>query len=454
MTPRERADRARKLRDAQIGYTKRGWATIELRPPIQAEAIATDAERRSATRPLNKSWPDLAVDPRYSIDDRIERIVRLREEYTALGIGLVMGPQLDGHRYHVAIDEDEPDALSALAAQHGEIVTPTWRQAARRGSHYVYALTSRQALVVDLLHGRGGALHQHLPGIDVLGARKYIVGAPSTHRDGEHRYAIVDDLDPVELPDWIWQMILIAATPTRRQHDDPDLTDDEIDMSWPYAYRLRCAERLCETHSEAIQGKPSALGVTGWPTTMRLVGSIVSGLALGRTEAERSDVIEIVMRAYSPRCRPAWDRDEIEAMVDRAIAKPYRAVGWLLAQQRDAGPGFGHGGQKGESGCSAATAAPRYRAEILGVDERPGHGCVWYAVLDGPRAGQKRPRPMAWPPTPQSRLLWRALAHAVGLDAITSPHVQLRGRVVQIEIADGTVGRIGHVYAAAGTEAS
>ena len=60
---------------------------------------------------------------------------------------------------------------------------------------------------------------------------------------------------------------------------------------------------------------------------------------------------------------------------------------------------------------------------------------------------------MEWPTTPQSRLLWRALASAVGLDAITSPHAQLKGRRVRIEIADGTVGRIGHVYAADEAEA-
>lgn len=445
VTPRERADRARELRDAQIGYTRRGWATIELRSPIAAAIQATAAERRHATRPLNKGWPDLAVDPRYSIDDRVERIVNVRSAYPVLGIGLVMGWQLDGRRYHVAIDEDVPAALPALAAQHGETITPTWRQAARRGSHYVYLLTARQALLVDLLHGRGGALHVRLPGVDVLGARRYIVGAPSTHRDGEHRYTVVDDRDPAELPEWLWCPIVAAATPTHSQHDDPDLDDDEIDKRWPYAQRLYRAERLCEAHPIARQGD------RGWPTTMRLVGSIVTGLALGRTNAGRTDAIEMIMERYSPRCRPAWDRDEIEAMVNRAIAVPYRAHGWLLAQQRDAGAGngggHGHGSQMGESGWSASTATPRYRAEIIGADERPGRGCVWYRVLDGARVGQTHRRPLDWLPTARSAAIWSAHARAVGLDLITSPHAQLKGRHVRIEIADGTVARIGHVYA-------
>lgn len=454
MTPRERADRARELRAAQIAYTRRGWATIELRSPIAAAIQATDAERRHATRPLNKGWPDLAVDPRYSIDDRVERIVNVRSAYPMLGIGLVMGVQQRGADYHIALDEDDPDALATLAAQRGEIITPTWTQRARRGLHRRYALTARQAMLVDLLHGRGGALHLRLPGLDVLGARKYIVGAPSTHRDGITRYIVVDDRDPVDLPEWIWRLMLAAYDAThapRAQHDDPVLTDDEINRRWPYAHRLRCAERLCETHPEAIQSQPSALGVTGWPTTMRLVGSIVTGLALGRTNAGRTDAIEMLMERYSPRCRPEWDRDEIEAMVDRAIAVPYRAHGWLLAQQRDAGTrnggGHGHGSQRGESGWPASIATPRYRAEIIGADERPGRGCVWYRVLDGARVGQTHRRPLDWLPTARSAAIWSAHARAVGLDLITSPHAQLKGRHVRIEIADGTVARIGHVYA-------
>jgi hypothetical protein len=436
VTPRERADRARELRDAQIGYTRRGWATIELRSPIAAAIQATDAERRHATRPLNKGWPELAVDPSHSIDDRIERIVNVRSAYPVLGIGLVMGLQLDGHRYHVAIDEDEPDALSALAAHHGDIVTPTWRQAARRGSHYVYVLTERQALLVDLLHGRGGALHVRLPGVDVLGARRYIVGAPSTHRDGEHRYTVVDDRDPAELPEWLWCPIVAAATPTHSQHDDPDLDDDEIDKRWPYAQRLYRAERLCEAYPIARQGD------RGWPTTMRLVGSIVTGLAV-----KRADAIEVVMRVHSPKCAPPWSLPEIEHMVDRAIAQPYRARGWMLTPSTGS-TSLSTTIRGGQSGCSASTATPRYRAEIIGVDERPGRGCVWYRVLDGARVGQTHRRPLDWPLTARSTAIWAAHARAVGLDVITSPDAQLKGRVVCIEIADGTVGRIGHVYTA------
>lgn len=445
MTPRDRVARARELRDAQVAYTRRGWATIELRPPIPVEVIADDAERRNATRPLNKGWPDHAVDPRYSIDDRIERIVNVRSAYPTHGIGLVMGLQPNGE-YLLALDEDVDGALCAIAAQHGETITPTWRQQARRGLHHVYAVGPAHVHLVDLLHGRGGALHVHLPGIDCLGARRYIVGAPSTHRDGVTRYSVVDDRDPVELPAWLWRLIVEAATPTRPQHDDPDLSDDEIDKRWPYAQRLYRAERLCETHPHAIQSAPSALGVVGWPTTMRLVGSIVTGLAVNR-----ADAIGIIMGRYSPRCQPPWSRPEIEAMVDRAITLPYRARGWLLAQSEDAGTS----GRGGQSGCSAATAPslPRVRAEIHGVDERPGRGGVTYRILDGVRAGTIRRRPMAWPPTERSRRLWDALARAVGLDGLpqlTRPHAQLWQRVLLVEIEHDPTGtyswRLGNVY--------
>jgi hypothetical protein len=347
-----------------------------------------------------------------------------------------MGPQLGGHRYHIALDEDVPDALAALAAQHGEIVTPTWRQAARRGSHYVYVLTDRQSFLVDLLHGRGGALHVPLPGIDVLGARRYIVGAPSEHRDGEHRYTVLDDREPAELPEWLWCLVIAAATPAGAGYEAPDLDYDEIDKRWPYAQRLYRAERLCEAHPIARQGD------RGWPTTMLLVGSIVTGLAV-----KRADAIEVVMERYSPKSEPPWSRPEIEYMVDRAIALPYRARGWLLATSTGS-TSLSTTTRGGQSGGGAATATPRYRAEIIGIDERPGHGRIWYRVLDAARLGQIHHRPLDWPLTARSTAIWAAHARAVGLDVITSPDAQLKGRVVCIEIADGTIGRIGHVYTA------
>jgi hypothetical protein len=63
VTPRERDTRARDLRDAQVAYTRRGWATVELRPPLPVDVVADEAERRHAARPLVRGWPDLAVDP-------------------------------------------------------------------------------------------------------------------------------------------------------------------------------------------------------------------------------------------------------------------------------------------------------------------------------------------------------------------------------------------------------
>jgi Bifunctional DNA primase/polymerase, N-terminal len=356
-----------------------------------------------------------------------------------------MGPQLDGRECLIALDEDAPDALAELAARHGETVVPTWRQQARRGLHHIYAAGSEVRLRVDLLHGRGGALHLRLPGIDVLGARRYICGAPSTHRDGEHRYTILDDRAPAELPDWLWRLIVAAAAPARVRHSDPELDDAGIDKRWPYASRLYRAERLCETHPPAIQGN------RGWPTTMLLVGSIVTGLALGTTDAGRTDAIEIVMRVYSPRCQPPWSQPEIEYMVDRAIAMPYRARGWLLAQSEDGGTS----GRGGQSGGLAATAPspPRARAEIYGVDDRPGRGGVTYRILDGVHAGAIRGRPLAWPPTDRSRRLWDALARAVGLDGLpqlTRPHAQLWQRLVRVDIVDDPSGqydwRLGDVH--------
>ncbi|MBX3159191.1 MAG: bifunctional DNA primase/polymerase [Deltaproteobacteria bacterium] len=467
-SPRDRLARARELRDAQVAYTRRRWATIELRPPLGPEIVAaSERERRDAAGPRFKGGLGVAIDPLLTLDGRIERVARLRTRYDLDGIGLLQGPQPNG-RYHVAFDEDEAGALAALASAHGQTVTPTWTQAARRGRHYVYATGPAHAHLIDVLHSAAGTLHVKLPGLDVLGARRYIVGAPSTHRDGETRYVVVEDRDPQELPAWLWRLIVEAVdrASTPVDHDDPDLSDDEIEKRWPYASRLYRAERLAETRAPAIQGND------GWDTTMLVVGAIVTGLAIGK-----GDAIDIIERIYSPRCKPEWALDEIKAMVQRATAKPYRRRGWLLAKERPvlcpsptAAPGasptaaslatmimFGNGGSGGSGGSEIGesvggvpaplpllpttseitpriTAPSWARAEVYGA----GPWGIVYRVLDGAHAGWRPRIARTWPPpTARVRGEWDEIARAVGLgsvDDLHDPHEQFWRRIVRIEI--------------------
>jgi hypothetical protein len=83
----------------------------------------------------------------------------------------------------------------------------------------------------------------------------------------------------------------------------------------------------------------------------------------------------------------------------------------------------------------AKTAAPTI--EIVEAQiEGHGESGLWYRLLGGKRAGRRRARPMAWPPTKRSDALWTALAAAIDVKRITNPCDDTRGHRVLVEVID------------------
>lgn len=67
---------------------------------------------------------------------------------------------------------------------------------------------------------------------------------------------MIDDRDPPDLPDWLFYFLADRCQPSIYVGDgEQDLTDDEIDRDYPYAWRLYRGQRLCEEHEPAIQGE-------------------------------------------------------------------------------------------------------------------------------------------------------------------------------------------------------
>jgi len=197
------------LLDAALAYAEAGWPIFPLRPgdkrpafPNHTEATCDRSDRRCVDG--HTGW-----EPRATLDTtRITQAWRHRP----YGIGIACGP---ARLLVVDLDPSKngapcgPDTLAALEDEHDQELPATWAVGTPSGGRHLYYRQTSTSLLGNTA-GRLG------PGIDTRGKGGYVVAPPTTTQgpDGGE-YWLIDDHEPVELPDWFAQLLTTPARPPR-----------------------------------------------------------------------------------------------------------------------------------------------------------------------------------------------------------------------------------------------
>lgn len=174
---------------AALAYARRGWPVIPVngKRPITAHGVhdaTTDADT------IRAWWA----------------------EHPNANVGLAMGYG------RVALDVDPRNGgdrtLAELAEQHGVLPATVEALTGGGGQHLIFS-TNRTPVGCATLG----------EGVDVKGARGYIVAAPSVHPDTRKRYAWERSPKhpPADVPEWVTEAMTEArapAAPTRTDADD------------------------------------------------------------------------------------------------------------------------------------------------------------------------------------------------------------------------------------------
>jgi hypothetical protein len=232
------------------------------------------------------------------------------------------------------------DTLSAWTDEFGALphtpcqVTPT------NGVHYVFARPAGVELVAH-----PGA------GIDVLGAGKYIVAAPSsiTPADCRRDMAIAmklgkagdfwkfaqafQSLDESGRTTYDWTTRLsrtrLASAPAwlaKLIFREPSSTPGPLPVRMPaHVDVVTRAQKWLEKADPAIQGQG------GSNTCFRVTSRLVRGFILDEETA-----LALLETVYNPRCSPPWSRRELKHKIKQAVARGNCAWGALLEQRRSA----------------------------------------------------------------------------------------------------------------------
>lgn len=206
MTTAERAQ----LLNSALAYAEAGWPIFPLRPgtkrpafPNHTEATCDRSDRRCHDG--HTGW-----EPRATLDtERIEAAWRHRP----YGIAIACGPagllvvDLDPAKHG---QPSGADTLAVLEEQAGQQLPATWTVGTPRGGRHLYYRQPNNRRPLGNTAGRLG------PGIDTRGAGGYVVAPPTitTGPDGG-AYWLVDDHEPVDLPDWFSQLLTTPARPDR-----------------------------------------------------------------------------------------------------------------------------------------------------------------------------------------------------------------------------------------------
>ncbi|MDN5853408.1 MAG: AAA family ATPase, partial [Actinomycetia bacterium] len=157
-------------------------------------------------------------------------------------IGIAAGPS-----GLLIIDEDELDALTLAADQHGETLPTTYRVLTARGWHWYFADPDNE-------FGNGaGALADY--GCDVRGgngAGGYVVAAGSLHASGVHYVAEDDHADIAPLPDWIKTLLRTPSTTKAAAPDSPDGPAAVPDGGWTDEPRYGLPDELTEQYGRHL----------------------------------------------------------------------------------------------------------------------------------------------------------------------------------------------------------
>ena len=175
----------------------------------------------------------------------------------------------------------------------GPLPTTPTQTTPTTGTHHFF----RRPADVELVGNPG-------PGIDVLGAGKYVVAAPSRIDGRADPYVWTTKLSktPIAtLPDWLKARVLRPPSPPPAPPPQFDRASADV---------LTRAERWLEKADPAIQGQG------GSATCFRVTTRLVRGFVLDGETA-----LALLERIYNPKCDPPWSRKELRHKIRQAIAK-------------------------------------------------------------------------------------------------------------------------------------
>lgn len=456
---------------AVIGYAERGWLVIALQWPKEVDGLVVcscwrwakgiDCGRRSCKHPLWDNWPDIATTD-------VSKLKAWWRKFGVANVGLAMGYQPGGF-YLVAIDEDAPGALAALAAEHGEPIPPTWTQKTGRGTHFMFVVPPELMIYVDAIRNRTKVVN----GLDIRAQNGLIVASPSTSLSGA-TYTITNDIAPAPLPVWLFWLIADRGRAARvRAASSNNQRPAEEALTLTLDARIADGIARCLRHPPAIDGSG------GNATTWSLVLALVRGLVLPRKVA-----LDLLLTHYNNRCVGPWTDDALDEKSVFAEEKATSAWGFLLpcvdvaSSNLNAVPAAASASASAPTSAAAAvdelnTVSPSVRqvspstpvSNIISVAAPPtrpvetreiatvrfrgterrgvnGQHALRLQVVDGTHAGLTKRWPLDWPRTDRSAERLRHLAAALDLDEIRDPLRDTWDKTVRAELVkttDGTV---------------
>lgn len=206
-------------------------------------------------------------------------------------IGLAIEP------FELVIDVDVrnggDESLLKWFDEHGSFPRTPTQTTPTTGTHFFFARPADVELI-----------GKPAPGIDVLGAGKYVVAAPSRIEGREAAYEWTTKLSKTPLaplPDWLASLVLRPPSPAPKP---------------PPQFDRPAADVIARAEKYLLHCEPAIQGSGGSSTCFRVAVKIARGFALDEDTA-----LDVIERVYNPRCDPPWTRRELRHKVKQAIAK-------------------------------------------------------------------------------------------------------------------------------------
>jgi hypothetical protein len=207
----------------------------------------------------------------------------------------------------LVLDEDPRNGgdaeLARLEQRHGPLPLTVTARTGSGGRHFLFARPPAVAL-----RGKLG------PGLDVLGAGRYFLGAPSVHPcGGSYTWTSPKGTPIAQPPAWLLELARVRnAAPVESQPAVP--------TSAPIIERARAYVQACP---------PAISGSGGHNATFVLAQKLVRGFALSESEAFA------LMIPWNRGCKPPWSARELARKVSEASRAGRMPVGALADKPLD-----------------------------------------------------------------------------------------------------------------------
>jgi hypothetical protein len=112
-----------------------------------------------------------------------------------------------GHPNYIVVLDVDPRhggdiSLAKLEAKHGKLPSTFTVNTGGGGAHYYFS-----RFTGPKIKSVANAFGDAYPGLDVKGEHGYVIGPGSLHLSG-NRYAIINDADPVDMPEWLETLLI------------------------------------------------------------------------------------------------------------------------------------------------------------------------------------------------------------------------------------------------------